>query len=120
MFSGNYDVIVTDGFTGNVALKSIEGVAGVIKHFIKSEFKKNLYNKLSSLVSFPVLNGVKKKMDPRVYNGASFLGLNGIVVKSHGSADSFSYSNAIKTAYYESKNNLINSIREYTRRELNE
>ena len=120
MFSGNYDVIVTDGFTGNVALKSIEGVAGVIKHFIKSEFKKNLYNKLSSLVSFPVLNGVKKKMDPRVYNGASFLGLNGIVVKSHGRADSFSYSNAIKTAYYESKNNLIDSIREYTRRELNE
>ena len=102
------------------ALKSIEGVAGVIKHFIKSEFKKNLYNKFSSLVSFPVLNGVKEKMDPRVYNGASFLGLNGIVVKSHGSADSFAYCNAIKTAYYESKNNLINSIREYTNRELNE
>ena len=120
MFSGDYDVIVTDGFTGNVALKSIEGVAGVIKHFIKSEFNKNFYNKLASLISFPVLNGVKKKMDPRVYNGASFLGLNGIVVKSHGSADSFSYSNAIKTAYYESKNNLIDSIREYTNRELNE
>ncbi len=120
MFSGDYDVIVTDGFTGNVALKSIEGVAGVIKHFIKSEFNKNLYNKLASLISFPVLNGVKKKMDPRVYNGASLLGLNGIVVKSHGSADSFSYSNAIKTAYYESKNNLIDSIREYTNRELNE
>lgn len=120
MFSGNYDVIVTDGFTGNIALKSIEGVAGVIKHFIKSEFNKNIYNKFASLVSFPVLNGVKKKMDPRVYNGASFLGLNGIVIKSHGSADSFSYSNAIKTAYYESKNNLIDSIREYTSRELNE
>lgn len=120
MFSGNYDVIVTDGFTGNIALKSIEGVAGVIKHFIKSEFNKNIYNKFASLISFPVLNGVKKKMDPRVYNGASFLGLNGIVIKSHGSADSFSYSNAIKTAYYESKNNLIDSIREYTSRELNE
>ena len=120
MFSGDYDVIVTDGFTGNIALKSIEGVAGVIKHFIKSEFNKNLYNKFTALISHPVLNGVKKKMDPRVYNGASFLGLNGIVIKSHGSADSFSYYNAIKTAYYESKNNLTDSIREYTSRELSE
>ncbi len=120
MFSGDYDVIVTDGFTGNIALKSIEGVAGMIKHFIKSEFNKNPYNKFSALVSFPVMSGVKKKMDPRVYNGASFLGLNGIVVKSHGSADTFSYSNAIKTAYFEAKNNLIDSIREYTNRELND
>ena len=63
---------------------------------------------------------LKKKMDPRIYNGASFLGLNGIVVKSHGSADDFSYSNAIKTAYFESKNNLIESIKKYTNRELNE
>lgn len=120
MFSGEYDVIVTDGFTGNIALKSIEGVAGMIKHFIKTEFNKNLYNKFSSMISFPVLSGIKKKMDPRVYNGASLLGLNGIVVKSHGSADSFSYSNAIMTAYYEAKNNLTDSIREYTNRELND
>ena len=81
---------------------------------------KNIYNKFSSLISFPVMSGVKKKMDPRVYNGASFLGLNGIVVKSHGSADSFSYSNDIKTAYYESKNNLIDSIKKYTSRELDD
>jgi len=120
MFSGDYDVIVTDGFTGNIALKSIEGVAGMIKHFIKSEYNKNLYNKLSAIVSLPVMKGVKKKMDPRVYNGASFLGLNGIVVKSHGSADDFSYSNAIQTAYYESKNNLLANIKAYTARELNE
>jgi len=120
MFSGDYDVIVTDGFTGNIALKSIEGVAGMIKHFIKSEYNKNLYNKLSAIVSLPVMKGVKKKMDPRVYNGASFLGLNGIVIKSHGSADDFSYSNAIQTAYYESKNNLLPNIKVYTVRELNE
>jgi glycerol-3-phosphate acyltransferase PlsX len=120
MFSGDYDVIVTDGFTGNIALKSIEGVAGMIKHFIKSEYNKNLYNKLSAIVSLPVMKGVKKKMDPRVYNGASFLGLNGIVIKSHGSADDFSYSNAIHTAYYESKNNLLANIKAYTARELNE
>ena len=120
MFSGDYDVIVTDGFTGNIALKSIEGVAGMIKHFIKSEYNKNFYNKLSAIVSLPVMKGVKKKMDPRVYNGASFLGLNGIVIKSHGSADDFSYSNAIQTAYYESKNNLLANIKAYTARELNE
>ena len=120
MFSGDYDVIVTDGFTGNIALKSIEGVAGMIKHFIKSEFNKNLYNKISAVLSFPVMAGVKRKMDPRVYNGASFLGLNGIVVKSHGSADSFSYSNAIQTAYYESKNNLLDNIKEFTKKELND
>ena len=120
MFSGDYDVIVTDGFTGNIALKSIEGVAGMIKHFIKSEYNKNLYNKLSAIVSLPVMKGVKKKMDPRVYNGASFLGLNGIVIKSHGSADDFSYSNAIQTAYYESKNNLLANIKAHTVRELSE
>tara|TARA_B100001113_G_scaffold338867_1_gene321462 strand:- start:1800 stop:2816 length:1017 start_codon:yes stop_codon:yes gene_type:complete len=120
MFSGDYDVIVTDGFTGNIALKSIEGVAGMIKHFIKSEFKKNIYNKFSAILSLPVMTGVKKKMDPRVYNGASFLGLNGIVVKSHGSADGFSYSNAIQTAYYESKNNLLDNIKEFTKKELND
>ncbi len=120
MFSGDYDVIVTDGFTGNIALKSIEGVAGMIKHFIKSEFEKNFYNKLSAVLSIPVMKGVKKKMDPRVYNGASFLGLNGIVVKSHGSADGFSYSNAIQTAYYESKNNLLDKIKEFTKKELHD
>jgi len=120
MFSGDYDVIVTDGFTGNIALKSIEGVAGMIKHFIKSEFEKNFYNKLSAVLSIPVMKGVKKKMDPRVYHGASFLGLNGIVVKSHGSADGFSYSNAIQTAYYESKNNLLDKIKEFTKKELND
>ena len=120
MFSGDYDVIVTDGFTGNIALKSIEGVAGMIKHSIKSEFEKNFYNKLSAVLSIPVMKGVKKKMDPRVYNGASFLGLNGIVVKSHGSADGFSYSNAIQTAYYESKNNLLDKIKEFTKKELND
>ena len=120
MFSGDYDVIVTDGFTGNIALKSIEGVAGMIKYFIKSEFQKNIYNKFSAILSLPVMKGVKKKMDPRVYNGASFLGLNGIVVKSHGSADGFSYSNAIQTAYYESKNNLLDKIKEFTKKELDE
>ena len=110
IFSGNFDVIVTDGFAGNIALKSIEGVANVISHFIKTEFKKNLYNKFSALISYPVMRGVKKKVDPRRYNGASLLGLQGVVVKSHGGADSYAFSRAIRTAYYEVKNEILDKI----------
>ncbi len=110
IFEGNYDVIVTDGFAGNIALKSIEGVANIISHFIKNEFKKNLYNKFSALISFPVMKGVRKKVDPRRYNGASFLGLQGVVVKSHGGADSYAFARAIRTAYYEVKNGVLGKI----------
>ena len=110
IFEGNYDVIVTDGFAGNIALKSIEGVANIISHFIKNEFKKNLYNKFSALISFPVMKGVRKKVDPRRYNGASLLGLQGVVVKSHGGADSYAFARAIRTAYYEVKNGVLGKI----------
>ena len=110
IFEGNYDVIVTDGFAGNIALKSIEGVANIISHFIKNEFKKNLYNKFSALISYPVMKGVRKKVDPRRYNGASLLGLQGVVVKSHGGADSYAFGRAIRTAYYEVKNEVLDKI----------
>jgi glycerol-3-phosphate acyltransferase PlsX len=110
IFNGNFDVIVTDGFVGNIALKSIEGVANVISHFIKTEFKKSLYTKLSALISYPVMKAVKKKVDPRRYNGASLLGLQGVVVKSHGGADSYAFSRAINTAYFEVKNQILNKI----------
>ncbi|MED5502654.1 MAG: phosphate acyltransferase PlsX [Pseudomonadota bacterium] len=113
IFSGNYDVVVTDGFAGNIALKSIEGVANVIKHFIKGEFSRNILTKLSALICYPVMKAVKKKVDPRRYNGASLLGLNGIVVKSHGGADSFAFHRAIETAYYEARNNIQEKIRSY-------
>ena len=116
--SKTYDLIITDGFTGNIALKSIEGVANIISHFIKDEFKKNLYNKFSALISYPVMKGVRKKVDPRRYNGASLLGLQGVVVKSHGSADSYAFGRAIRTAYYEVKNQVLNKIESLVERKL--
>ena len=118
IFEGDFDVIVTDGFAGNIALKSIEGVANVISHFIKDEFKKNLYNKFSALISYPVMKGVRKKVDPRRYNGASLLGLQGVVVKSHGGADSYAFGRAIRTAYYEAKNQVLNKIESLVERRL--
>ena len=75
-----------------------------------AEFTKNIFTKLSALISLPVMNSVKKKVDPRKYNGASLLGLQGIVVKSHGGADSYAFSHAISTAYYEVKNQLLDKI----------
>ena len=110
IFTGNFDLVVTDGFAGNIALKSIEGVANIISHFIKSEFNKNIFTKISAAISYPVMKAVKKKVDPRRYNGASLLGLQGVVVKSHGSADSYAFSRAINTAYYEVKNKILNKI----------
>ena len=120
IFSGKFDVIVTDGFVGNIALKSIEGVAKVISHFIKKEFTKNIFTKLSALISLPVMNSVKKKVDPRKYNGASLLGLQGVVVKSHGGADSYAFSQAIDTAYYEVKNELLDKIESLIQTELSD
>jgi glycerol-3-phosphate acyltransferase PlsX len=110
IFTGNFDLVVTDGFAGNIALKSIEGVANIISHFIRSEFNKNIFTKISAAISYPVMKAVKKKVDPRRYNGASLLGLQGVVVKSHGSADSYAFSRAINTAYYEVKNKILNKI----------
>ena len=118
IFSGKFDVIVTDGFAGNIALKSIEGVAKVISHFIKTEYTKNIFTKISALISLPVLKSVKNKVDPRKYNGASLLGLQGIVVKSHGGADSYAFSQAINTAYYEVKNQLLDKIESLIQTEL--
>lgn len=118
MFNGNFNVVVTDGFAGNIALKSIEGVAKVITHFIKTEFKQNIFTKIAALTSYPVMSAVKKKVDPRKYNGASLLGLQGVVVKSHGSADSYAFTQAIDTAYYEVKNQLLDKIESLIKSEL--
>ena len=118
MFSGKFDVVVADGFAGNIALKSIEGVAKVISYFIKTEFTKNIFTKLSALISLPVLKSVKQRVDPREYNGASLVGLQGVVVKSHGGADSYAFSQAINTAYYEVKNELLNKIESLIQTEL--
>ena len=101
IYKGTVDVVVCDGFVGNISLKTSEGVAKMVTHFIRQEFKRNLFTKLAGLIAMPVLNAFKKRVDPRVYNGASLLGLQHIVIKSHGSADVFSFANAIKIALLE-------------------
>ena len=110
IYKGTVNVIVTDGFVGNVSLKTGEGLAALVNHVLRSEFKRNWLTKLAAIVALPVLNSLRRKLDPRRYNGASLLGLNGIVVKSHGSADSSSYLNAIKIASIEIENNVPQRI----------
>lgn len=100
------DVVVCDGFVGNVALKTSEGVAKLVRHFINEEFRRSLPNKLAGLVAGPVLRAFAKRIDPRRYNGASLLGLNGIVIKSHGGADRLAFGNAIRTAVLEVDKNV--------------
>ncbi|MDP6436847.1 MAG: phosphate acyltransferase PlsX [Gammaproteobacteria bacterium] len=95
------DVIICDGFSGNVALKSIEGTARLIHHFMKKEFSSGLYGRFAGLISRPILQALAKSLDPRRYNGASLVGLNGIVIKSHGGADMVAFEQAIETALIE-------------------
>ena len=104
--SGDVDVIVTDGFTGNIALKTAEGTA----NFITSKLKESL-NKLSILFSYNKLKNFKNKLDPRKYNGAIFLGLQGPVVKSHGSTDALGFAYSISMCNKIIKGNLINKIK---------
>jgi glycerol-3-phosphate acyltransferase PlsX len=101
IFCGNIDVIVCDGFVGNIALKTSEGTAKFISSKLKDEFKKNIFTKIAGILSMKVLNSFKKVADPRKYNGASLLGLKGIIVKSHGGADSFAFNNSLKIALKE-------------------
>lgn len=101
IFSGRVDVVVSDGFVGNVALKTIEGLAKMIGAYIRQEFMRNLVTKLLGLLALPVLRALKRRLDPRLYNGASLLGLNGIVLKSHGGADKTAFANAIRIAMLE-------------------
>lgn len=101
IYKGTVDVVVCDGFVGNISLKTAEGVAKMVAHFMRQEFKRNILTRLAALIAMPILSAFKKRVDPRVYNGASLLGLQHIVIKSHGSADVFSFSNAIKIALLE-------------------
>ena len=118
IFKGTTDVVVCDGFVGNVALKTAEGIAQLMGRFLTQEFKRNWITKVMAFVSLLVLNRFKKRLDPRRYNGASFLGLRGIVVKSHGSADSYSFFFAIQTAIEESKNNVLEKIQKQLELEM--
>ena len=118
IFKGTTDVVVCDGFVGNVALKTAEGIAQLMGRFLTQEFKRNWITKSMAFVSLLVLNRFKKRLDPRRYNGASFLGLKGIVIKSHGGADSYSFFYAIRTAIEESKNNVLENIQKQLELEM--
>lgn len=110
IYKGDFDVIVCDGFVGNVSLKTSEGVAKMIAAFIKQEFTRNIFTRLAALVAMPVLKAFRSRIDPRGYNGASLLGLRGIVIKSHGSADAFAFANAIKVAILEVREDVPQRI----------
>ena len=103
IFSGDVDVVVTDGFTGNVALKTMEGAASMLFNALKSEYTATPFRRLSALASMPVLKALKQRFDPRVQNGASMVGLAGVVIKSHGSADAGSFANAIRVGLVEAR-----------------
>jgi len=110
IYTSDVDVIVCDGFIGNVALKSSEGLAKMISTYLKAEFLRNPMTKLLGFISFPVLKAFRRRIDPRRYNGASLLGLQGITVKSHGGADALSFANAIKIARLAAQQNIPRRI----------
>ncbi|MGY1487830.1 phosphate acyltransferase PlsX [Methylobacillus pratensis] len=112
IYKGTTDVVVCDGFVGNVALKTSEGLAQMVNRFLTQEFKRNWLTKLTALIAMPVLKAFKRRLDHRRYNGATFLGLRGVVVKSHGGADSLAFQYAIQAAAEESRNGVLNRITE--------
>jgi len=110
IFSRDVDVVVTDGFVGNVSLKTMEGLAKMISQIIREEFRRTFTTKLLALAAMPVLHVVRKRLDTRHYNGASLLGLRGVVVKSHGGADSIGFAAAIRIAILEVQNRVPQRI----------
>lgn len=118
IYTGDVDLVVCDGFVGNVALKASEGLAKLMSQFVRDAFMKNFYHKLIALIARPVLKTLKKRMDPSRYNGASLLGLNGIVIKSHGGANVVAFRHAIDEAVIEVRNNVPELIREQVAEKL--
>jgi glycerol-3-phosphate acyltransferase PlsX len=110
IFSGKADVVVTDGFTGNIALKTMEGTVGLASHYLRRAFTRNLLSRVQAFLAKSVLTNLSVEMDSRNYNGASLVGLNGIVIKSHGSADSHAFQHAIETALVEVTNQVPQQI----------
>jgi phosphate acyltransferase len=110
IFKGTTDVVVCDGFVGNVLLKTSEGLASMLGEFIKQEFGRSLTSKLAALVAMPVLRRFKQRVDHRRYNGAALLGLRGLVFKSHGSADAFAFEQALVRAHDAAANRLLERV----------
>ena len=112
IFSGDVDVVVADGFVGNIVLKTIEGAVRFMGSAIKQEFQTNLLTKLGALAAMPALKGFKNKLDPRKFNGAIFLGLRGVVIKSHGGTDAVGFSYALEEAFHEAKADSLTRIQQ--------
>ena len=119
IFKGTTDIVVCDGFVGNVMLKTSEGVASMMGDFLKEEFKRSLWSQLTALMTLPVLKRFKARVDHRRYNGAALLGLRGLVFKSHGSADALAFENALSRAYDAASHRLLDGVHERIARTLN-
>lgn len=110
IYEGTTDVVVCDGFVGNIALKTSEGLARMLGDFIREEYKRHVFTRLMALLSLPVLMRFRKRLDHRRYNGASLVGLRGVVIKSHGSADAYAFEFALRRAYDAVRNGLVQRI----------
>ena len=117
LFRGRADVVVTDGFSGNVALKSMEGLAGLTRHYLKRAFTRNWLSRLQFILASSALRRLAEETDSRRYNGATLAGLNGIVIKSHGGADAVAFQHAIDTAVIEVQNQVPEQIGKLLRKE---
>lgn len=111
IFKGTVDIVVCDGFVGNVALKTSEGLAGMIGSFLKAEFSRNIFTKMAAIAAYSVLTALKNRVDHRRYNGAALLGLRGLVFKSHGSADAMAFGFALNRAYDAARHDLLERVR---------
>ncbi len=111
-YTGDVDLVVCDGFVGNVALKASEGLAHLMVTFLKESFERHWWSRILGLLAKPALTHLKKRLDPARYNGASLLGLNGIVVKSHGGANAIAFQFAIEEAMLQVKSNVVNLVRD--------
>ena len=110
IFKGTTDIVVCDGFVGNVLLKTSEGLASMLTDFIRQEFTRNAWTRLAAVVALPVLKHFKHRLDPRRYNGAALLGLRGLVFKSHGSADAYAFEQALNRACEAARNHLLDRV----------
>ncbi len=112
IFKGTVDIVVCDGFVGNVALKTTEGVATMIGDFLRAEFSRSLWTRIAALIAYPVLVAFKRRMDHRRYNGAALLGLRGLVFKSHGAADPIGFEHALARAYDAARHQLLERVQD--------
>ncbi|MES1925413.1 glycerol-3-phosphate acyltransferase PlsX [Salinisphaera sp. T31B1] len=120
IYIGDVDVVVCDGFVGNVALKTSEGLGKLIAQFLREEFSRNALTRTAALFAMPVLKAFRQRVDPRQYNGATFVGLQGTVIKSHGDADAIAFASAIDVARMEVEHNVPGRIRELLAHNLGE